>query len=93
MPPTRTVDTREKPPVGIHRPLRELEVENWRVLVVAMVSTGQEQCLVWAQTLATLYSQGMGGLGPWPLKSEPKPQLCNLLLYQPPRAWGSGRAC
>ena len=24
------------------------------------------------------------------MKSEPKPQPCNLLLYKPPRAWGSG---
>lgn len=51
-PPTRTEDIREKPPPGTHRPLTEPEVENWRMLVVvaAMVSTGQEQGLVWTET-------------------------------------------
>lgn len=51
-PPTRTEDIREKPPPGTHRPLTEPEVENWRMLVVvaAMVSTGQEQGLVWTGT-------------------------------------------
>lgn len=53
--PTRTVDVREKPPLGMHRPLTEPEVENWRMLVVvaAMVSTGQKQCLVWTETLGS----------------------------------------
>lgn len=46
-PPTRTVDVREKPPLGTYG----LEVENWRMLVVvAMVSTSQKQCLVWTET-------------------------------------------
>ena len=33
----------------------ELEVENWRMLLVvaAMVATGQEQCLVWTETLGS----------------------------------------
>ena len=43
---------REKPPLGIHRPLTEPEVENWRMLVVvaAMMSTSQAQGLVWTET-------------------------------------------
>ena len=45
-------DIREKPPLGIHRPLTEPEVENWRMLVVvaAMMSTSQAQGLVWTET-------------------------------------------
>lgn len=51
-PPTRMEDIREKPPLGIHRPLTEPEVENWRMLLVvaAMMSTSQAQGLVWTET-------------------------------------------
>ena len=51
-PPTRMEDIREKPPLGIHRPLAEPGVENWRMLlvVVAMTSTSQAQGLVWTET-------------------------------------------
>ena len=40
------------PQLGIHRPLTEPEVENWRMLVVvaAMMSTSQAQGLVWTET-------------------------------------------
>lgn len=73
----------------------ELDVENWRMLLVvaAMTAMGQEQCLVWTGPRAALYSRAVAGLGRWPLKSKPKPQPCNLLLYQPPRAWGPGWTC